>query len=92
MDIRKCSPNQLGRRSAAKIESGLGTERALRQRLREAWVQNVQDQAILEALTQNVQDQAILKAYAQNVQDQALLEALAQNVQDQALFKKSHKK
>ena len=35
--------NDGSRRSAAKIESGLGTERALRQRLREAWVQNVQD-------------------------------------------------
>ena len=65
--------NDGSRRSAAKIESGLGTERALRQRLREAWVQNVQDQALLEALTQNVQDQALLEAYAQNVQDQALL-------------------
>ena len=67
------------------LTHNLGTERALRQRLREAWVQNVQDQALLEALTQNVQDQALLEAYAQNVQDQALLEALAQNVQDQAL-------
>ena len=48
-------------------------------RLRVAWAQNVQDQALLEA-------------QAQNVQDQALLEALAQNVQDQALFKKSPNK
>ena len=57
-----------------------------------AWVQNVQDQALLEAQAQNVQDQALLEALAQNVQDQALLEALALNVQDQALFKKISKK
>ena len=58
---------------------GQGEEVGSDAQLKEAWAQNVQDQALLEAL-------------AQNVQDQGLLEALAQNVQNWELFKKSQKK
>ena len=46
-----------------------GVEVGIEARLKEAWAQNVQDQALLEALAQNVQDQAILEALAPNGQD-----------------------
>ena len=67
--------NQLGRRSTAKIERGLGTERARLTKIESDLCIERARQALLEALVLNVQDQALLEALAQNVQDQALLEA-----------------
>ena len=63
--------NQLGRRSTAKIERGLGTERARLTKIESDLCIERARQALLEALVLNVQDQALLEALAQNVQNQA---------------------
>ena len=63
--------NQLGRRSTAKIERGLGTERARLTKIESDLCIERARYALLEALVLNVQDQALLEALAQNVQNQA---------------------